>query len=562
MTLLLEKKEDKAVMTAFEVKGDTDYDEFMQSFGAKAINDELIDKLEKATGMVAHPLIKNGVFFAHRELNKFIDAYINGEKVYIYSGRGPSAQSLHLGHMISFNLLVYLQKAFKCPVVIQIADDEKFYMKQKDDKRSFDIFYKLGFENAKDIIACGFDPHSTFIFSNRQYRTHTPTFISLVAEMQEHVTSGLLSDIFGFNSSANVGMINCPIYQSAAAFSQAFAHIFGDTPAHCLVAYGADQDVYFRLCRDLATKLCFLKPKCIISKFIPPLTGPGKMSSSTSSESTIFMTDAPDVVRKKIMKYACSGGGGNGSMDDHKRLGGNINKDIPCVYMKYLETDKDKLDNMLDGFKKGTITCKETKEMLAEKLIEIVSQHQLKRMLITDEVLAIYYAKKPMDLAAVKLKEKTSAEEKLYSCFAHNEIKHTTFYHEPITDAASTIELVPRIGRNVQLCNNITLTDGHKQYLLICKISTEINLKLLAKEIKVKNMKYVKKDTPTPFDIINETNKVDIIIMEESLMEVPMVGFYPLRNDATVIISMSDVIKFTNSYGYVIQKINKCCIVN
>jgi tryptophanyl-tRNA synthetase len=46
-----------------------------------------------------------------------------------------------------------------------MADDEKYYFKDL----SFDTVYKLGFENSKDIIACGFNPEKTFIFSNRDY---------------------------------------------------------------------------------------------------------------------------------------------------------------------------------------------------------------------------------------------------------------------------------------------------------------------------------------------------------------------------------------------------------
>lgn len=32
--------------------------------------------------------------------------------------------------------------------------------------------YRLAFENAKDIIACGFDPESTFMFSDLDYIQH------------------------------------------------------------------------------------------------------------------------------------------------------------------------------------------------------------------------------------------------------------------------------------------------------------------------------------------------------------------------------------------------------
>jgi len=49
--------------------------------------------------------------------------------------------------------------------VIQLTDDEKFLWKDLQ----LDECHRLGFENAKDIIACGFDVSKTFIFSDLDY---------------------------------------------------------------------------------------------------------------------------------------------------------------------------------------------------------------------------------------------------------------------------------------------------------------------------------------------------------------------------------------------------------
>lgn len=48
------------------------------------------------------------------------------------------------------------------PLVIQLTDDEKFLWKDL----KVEQVIKLARENAKDIIACGFDPENTFIFSD------------------------------------------------------------------------------------------------------------------------------------------------------------------------------------------------------------------------------------------------------------------------------------------------------------------------------------------------------------------------------------------------------------
>ena len=54
---------------------------------------------------------------------------------------------------------------FDVPLVIQLTDDEKFLWKDL----SLEEANRLAHENAKDIIACGFDVNKTFIFSDMEY---------------------------------------------------------------------------------------------------------------------------------------------------------------------------------------------------------------------------------------------------------------------------------------------------------------------------------------------------------------------------------------------------------
>lgn len=67
--------------------------------------------------------------------------------------------------MIPFLFTKWLQDAFKCPLVIQLTDDEKCLWKGLDTEEA----RRLSFENCKDIIACGFDVSRTFIFSDFEY---------------------------------------------------------------------------------------------------------------------------------------------------------------------------------------------------------------------------------------------------------------------------------------------------------------------------------------------------------------------------------------------------------
>ena len=41
-------------------------------------------------------------FDLNRDFNEVLDAYERGDKFYLYTGRGPSSEALHLGHLIPF----------------------------------------------------------------------------------------------------------------------------------------------------------------------------------------------------------------------------------------------------------------------------------------------------------------------------------------------------------------------------------------------------------------------------------------------------------------------------
>lgn len=88
-----------------------------------------------------------------------------GKPFYLYTGRGPSSSSMHVGHLIPFIFCKWLQDVFDVPLVIQLTDDEKTLW--RDIKLEEAI--QLGYENAKDIIAIGFDVKKTFIFSDFDY---------------------------------------------------------------------------------------------------------------------------------------------------------------------------------------------------------------------------------------------------------------------------------------------------------------------------------------------------------------------------------------------------------
>lgn len=103
----------EAEVNPFAVKGIVDYDKLIQKFGSQPIDQSIIDRFEKLTKKPAHHWLKRGLFFSHRDLNELLNLYeqvtrpsiysqIKGKPFYLYTGRGPSSDALHFGHLIPF----------------------------------------------------------------------------------------------------------------------------------------------------------------------------------------------------------------------------------------------------------------------------------------------------------------------------------------------------------------------------------------------------------------------------------------------------------------------------
>ena len=57
------------------------------------------------------------------------DLYEKKKPFYLYTGRGPSSEAMHLGHLVPFIMTKWLQDTFDVPLVVQLTDDEKFLWK-------------------------------------------------------------------------------------------------------------------------------------------------------------------------------------------------------------------------------------------------------------------------------------------------------------------------------------------------------------------------------------------------------------------------------------------------
>lgn len=154
-------------MTPWDVQGSVstdgsqqaiDYDKLIDQFGTRRIDEKVLERFEKLIGCRPHIFLRRGLFFTHRlafcylfifemnsdhtvarEFDKILDRYEQGKPFYLYTGRGPSSDSVHLGHMVPFVFAKYvlsfqtcfshtfipisrwLQDVFDVPLVIQLT---------------------------------------------------------------------------------------------------------------------------------------------------------------------------------------------------------------------------------------------------------------------------------------------------------------------------------------------------------------------------------------------------------------------------------------------------------
>ncbi len=365
---------------------------------------------------------------------------------------------------LSLSLVRSLVHAFSPPLL--------FYFFFLGKQLALSETYSLTKQNAKDIIACGFDVNKTFIFSDLEVRrkknkTHglrpnkrrasrcccssspaparkshaaaasgshcslfslfssplpllllffffffpflqyVGTMYPNICKLEKSFTWNAVASCFGFTESANCGKVSFPAIQAAPSFSNSFPALFGgaaDVP--CLIPCAIDQDPYFRLTRDAASGLGYLKPALIHAKFFPALQGAQSKMSSSDENSAIFVTDQPQQIAHKIKEHALSGG--QQLKADQERLGGNCETDVSYQWLTFFELDDAKLAHIkfrytatpaeLAAAGEKRLMSSELKQILVQTLQPIVALHQKMRLRVTDQMVTAFMTPRPLNL--------------------------------------------------------------------------------------------------------------------------------------------------------------------
>lgn len=263
-----------------------------------------------------------------------------------------------------------------------------------DEGDNLNHYASLTIENARDIIACGFDYDKTFLFSDLDY---VGTMYPNIVRIWKAVTTNTVNGIFGFDGSSNIGKIAFPAVQAAPSFASSFPTVLEEpnplkTKAVCLIPCAIDQDPYFRMTRDVAHKLVGKdhglngKPALIHCKFFPPLQGAAGKMSSSDDNSAIFLTDTPEEIERKIKENAFSGGQETKKLQEE--LGANLDIDVSYQWLSFLLEDDDELAAIGKDYGSGSgeyWSTGKVKAKLIDVLQELVAKHQEHRARITDD---------------------------------------------------------------------------------------------------------------------------------------------------------------------------------
>jgi len=337
-----------------------DNQDLIKKFGATPIS-KLSDK-------PIHPAFANGVVASHRDFDKFFSAIKKHEKCAIVSGLNASG-TLHLAHKAVFDINLFFQKKYNIPIYIPISDDESYVAGKSPDQETA---LKNSLKLAKELIAYGFDPKKTYFIIDQIYTN----IYNLAIKLSKKVNYSEIKATYGYKPVQNIGLHFYPAVQSAhILFPQEKYNI-----PNVLVPIGPDEDAHIRISRDIAARFNYKKPAILHTQFLP---GINNQKMSTSKPNTaIFLNDDEKTIRKKINKAFS---GGQKTIEQHKKLGGNPDVDVSCIYLKHLFLTPEKYKDIEKKYKSGKLSSGEVKKLFADEAVKFIKQFQSNLKKVSDK---------------------------------------------------------------------------------------------------------------------------------------------------------------------------------
>ena len=363
-----ENLEYKISPTIFKVdeSGMIDYTKGQELYGIKNIELNDIKSTEiKGLDNILYSFIEKKALCGGRNIEKLE----NNKKLFLfYELIFNDHTNLALNEIVLLDIIKSILKENPdLNLIIQISDDD-FYSRGK---YKFTQVSKFALEKLEKVLKYLTDESSKYkihVFSNSSFRLKDNNYESLVSNFKMKVSYEKVTKLFNITEDDPVSAIDYPCYIAMATNPSLYTKYIPDITNEytCLIINSIYNMYRYQLAYDAAQVCKFNEPILLAIKIISPLTGANGYECNYNSQDdiTLLTGDEEKVLRKKIMKHSLSGSKGNGSMEDHKKYGGDVIKDISCQYLAFVENDLTKYNEYIEKFGKGELSCGEIKDIM------------------------------------------------------------------------------------------------------------------------------------------------------------------------------------------------------
>ncbi len=332
-----------------------DYEKAIKDFGLEIFSPQIFPEPNR--------LMRRMAVFAARDQEIIARCIREKKRYYALTGIMPSAEKVHFGTKMVVENMRYFQD-HGADTFILVADLESAATRgitlEEAQHRALDFHIPA-------YIALGLDPKKTTFY----LQSENKAVMNLAYEFAKKITLNEFRAIYG---SADPGRIMAAVTQVAdIVYPQLEERMPGIIPV------GIDQDPHIRLTRDVVartkTKYKFFSPSAIYHKFTPSLDGKMKMSKS-KPESCISLPEDPKIVAKKL-RGALSGG--RITLEEHRRLGGEPEKDMVFEMLKlHLLDDDRELQRIYDEYKSGRMHSGEMKDIGCDLMTKFLKDFEVR----------------------------------------------------------------------------------------------------------------------------------------------------------------------------------------
>jgi len=347
----------------WEVSGKVDYNKLIKKFGISLLKD-LPKVFEK------NVLFRRKIVFAHRDIQRILEAIKNKKKFIMMTGLMPTGE-FHIGHMLVVQQFIFYQK-LGAKIYIAVADLEAYQARGQSLEESKEIALKY----ISNYVALGLDLKKCDVYFQSERSKDAEksnAYYRLQNLLSKHLTFAEFKAVYG---EISPGKMLASLLQASDMLHAQLPEFEGQCPV--LVPVGIDQDPHLRLARDIAKRVRFkgfTQLSSTYNLFMPGLDG-GKMSASIPT-SFISMMDSAEEIKRKISKYAFSGG--QVTLEEHRKKGGNPDIDVCYQYLRmFFEQNDKKLKKIYNDYKSGKLLTAELKKYTIDKINGFLREHQKK----------------------------------------------------------------------------------------------------------------------------------------------------------------------------------------